>query len=314
MTLSITAETGPSGLMSRYSTHDVAVRGGIMRVGEWRAARAATAAPVILALHCLAGAHLSWSFLAEQLPNVRIIAPDLRGRGRSSALPAPFGIEQHVDDILRVMDALHLPSVVVVGHSLGAFVAVAALEAHPLRISRAVLVDGGLPLTVPLMPNTDDLLETILGRRAVGHDLVFANSATHRRFWQLHPAFARDWCDQLGDYVDYLADETLDAEACIEYRAGASAAALEADASELCGSAAVLRRLEGVGDAAVLLTAGRGMFNETPGIYSASELELSRSAWSEMRHTQVAGVNHYTIVASKRGAAAVAREVRRALK
>ncbi|RFA20800.1 alpha/beta fold hydrolase [Subtercola boreus] len=295
-----------------YHTHDIAVRGGCLRVGEWRPQGPwAEEAPVVVALHCMEGAHLVWASLAAALPEVRIIAPDLRGRGRSAGLPGPFGIDQHATDILTVMDALQLSGVTLVGHSLGAFAAVAALQARRESFTRAVLVDGGLPLTVPLTCDPADLLETVLGRRAAGLELVFSSPATHRRFRQMHPAFARDWSPELDTYVDYLLDETLGADAEIEYRPIASQAALSIDARELSGSTALWERLREVDDAAVLLTAPRGLLNEAPGVYSVRELEIARREWPGLNHRLVAHVNHYTIITSRRGAAAIATEVRR---
>ena len=53
---------------------------------------------------------------------VRLIAPDLRGRGRSNTLPGPFGMTRHADDMAAVLDFLGVPRAVVVGHSMGGFV------------------------------------------------------------------------------------------------------------------------------------------------------------------------------------------------
>lgn len=285
----------------------------MLRVGEWRASTRKTGAtaPVVLALHSMTGAHPAWSWLADQLPDARIIAPDLRGRGRSAGLPGPYGIDAHVRDILTVLDALQLSDVTLIGHSLGAFVAVGALGARPDAIRHTVLVDGGLPLTVPLTVHPSDLLELVFGRPAAGVEFAFSSAATHRRFWQLHPAFTKDWSSRLGSYADYLVEETLDQDARIVFRPVSSCAAVEADAWELSGCNAVRDRLRAIGGSAVLLTAPRGLANERPGVYSAAELELSAADRFGMPHTEVAGVNHHTIVASDRGAKAIARAVRR---
>jgi lipase len=289
-----------------------------MRVGEWRPLSPAASegaaesrSPVILALHSMTGAHPAWTWLADQLPDHRIVAPDLRGRGRSAGLPAPYGIAAHVRDVLAVLDALQLSDVTLVGHSLGAFVAVAALAERPSAFRHTVLVDGGLPLTVPLSMHSADLLELVLGRPAVGVDFAFSSAAAHRRFWQLHPALAKDWSTRLGAYADYLVEEALDEHARIVFRPVCSGAAVEADARELSGSVEVRRRLRAIRGAATLITAPRGLANERPGIYSPGELTLSADDRAGMPHVEVAGVNHHTIVASDRGARALARVVRR---
>lgn len=304
----------------RFVARDVPVAGGVMRVGEWRpSALAPTAAggasgskpPVILALHSMTGAHPAWSWLAAQFPDSRIVAPDLRGRGRSSGLPGPYGIAAHVRDVLAVLDAPQLSDVTLVGHSLGAFVAVATLAERPSAFRHTVLVDGGLPLTVPLSMHSADLLELVLGRPAVGVEFAFSSTAAHRRFWQLHPALAKDWSTRLGAYADYLVEETLDDHGRIVFRPAASPTAVAADARELSGCVDVRERLRAIGGAAVLVTAPRGLANELPGIYSRAERELSADDSCGMSHVEVVGVNHHTIVVTDRGAKALARVVRR---
>ena len=105
---------------------------------------------MVLAIHGVTANHRCWSLLAALLPGVRIVAPDLRGRGRSSELPGPWGRAVHADDVAALIRAVGSDPVVVVGHSMGAFVAVALAERHPELVERVWLVDGGLPLSGPV--------------------------------------------------------------------------------------------------------------------------------------------------------------------
>ncbi|MDQ6731816.1 MAG: alpha/beta hydrolase [Actinomycetota bacterium] len=73
-----------------------------------------------------------------------LAAVDRRGRGDSGELPPPFGIDAHVRDMVAVLDALELERALVVGHSLGAYIAAALAATHPERVTGLVLVDGGL--------------------------------------------------------------------------------------------------------------------------------------------------------------------------
>ena len=50
------------------------------------------------------------------MPQVRLIAPALRGRGSSAGLPGPFGMVRHAADLEAVIEALELPRATVVGH------------------------------------------------------------------------------------------------------------------------------------------------------------------------------------------------------
>jgi len=55
------------------------------------------------------------SILATVAETRRIVAPDLRGRGRSNALPGPYGMAAHADDVAAVIGALAAGPAVVEG-------------------------------------------------------------------------------------------------------------------------------------------------------------------------------------------------------
>ncbi|GAA0995729.1 alpha/beta fold hydrolase [Subtercola frigoramans] len=296
-----------------YFTHDVPVRGGVMRVGEWRPE--CPDAPTIVALHGMSGSHLAWQFLAEQLPEYRIVAPDLRGRGLSAQLPAPFGVASHLDDVAAISAALNVSRATIVGHSMGAFVAVAALREHPEVFVRGILADGGLPVTVPLDLADDELVEAVLGVAAARRvEFTFSSRDMYRKFWRLHPAFAGDWSEALSSYADYDLAEVVTTDGEVAFRPVANPAAVKADARELYGSHALRATLCGLRVPMTVLYASRGLLNETPGVYSGREI----AGWqaelpSTVSFVEVAEANHYTLVLSQHGAEAIAQVLRTAL-
>ena len=87
--------------------------------------------------------------LAEAVPGRRFVAPDLRGRGGSRGVGAPYGVAQHAADVVALLAELDLREVLLTGHSMGAFVAVLVAHLAPERISRVVLLDGGTPVNMP---------------------------------------------------------------------------------------------------------------------------------------------------------------------
>jgi lipase len=98
----------------------------------------------VLALHGLKGHGRRFRQLAtEQLPHLRVHAPDLRGHGYSSADP-PWTLEQYVADLVAVLDGLGVDRLAVIGHSMGATVAVHLARRVPYRVSRMVLLDPGI--------------------------------------------------------------------------------------------------------------------------------------------------------------------------
>jgi lipase len=320
-----------------YLTHDIPVAGGYLRVGEWRpdgdggeSRHTNETAPVIVALHGMTGSHLTWQFLATAMPEARIIAPDLRGRGRSAELPAPYGIGQHVADLEAVMRALRLspsehgPAPTLIGHSMGAFVSVAAISALPGVFGRAILADGGVPVTVPLNIDDDDLVEAVLGVAVARRtELTFTSHAIYRKFWRLHPGFASGWSDELAAVADYDLAEVVTDNGSVHYRPVSSHDAIEADARELYGSHAIRGTLcsltqgslrdESSVPAITVLTAPRGLLNESPGVYSEREIAGWKAELPFLTFVEVPNVNHYTLALSARGATAIAKELRREL-
>ena len=110
-----------------YRTYDVSVDGGSVRVGQWGPDDPdGTVGPTVIAVHRITGSHLAWAQVARAMPRVRLIAPDLRGRGRSAGVPGPFGMARHAGGLEAMTKVLGLPPALLVGYSMGGFVAVVA--------------------------------------------------------------------------------------------------------------------------------------------------------------------------------------------
>jgi 3-oxoadipate enol-lactonase len=71
----------------------------------------------------------------------RVIMPDLRGHGRSQIVPGPFTMEQHADDLVALLDHLKIQRAVVVGLSMGGYIAFALWRRYPERIQGLILAD-----------------------------------------------------------------------------------------------------------------------------------------------------------------------------
>src|SRR6478609_3592322 len=69
----------------------------------------------------------------------RAIVPDLRGHGRSRALPPPYTVEQLARDLADLLDHLGVEMVDVLGYSQGGAVAQQFVLDHPARCRRLVL-------------------------------------------------------------------------------------------------------------------------------------------------------------------------------
>jgi pimeloyl-ACP methyl ester carboxylesterase len=76
-----------------------------------------------------------------------VLALDLPGHGRSAGAPLA-SIEQMSDWVLRALDAAGLGRASIVGHSMGALVALECAARHPGRVERIALVGVAYPLKV----------------------------------------------------------------------------------------------------------------------------------------------------------------------
>ncbi len=99
-----------------------------------------------------------------------LVAPDLSGRGAAAGLPGPYGLRRHAEDVCALVRARQTGSgAVLVGHSMGAFVALLAAAAEPGLFRKLVLVDGGLPFpSPPEGVDVDDVLPPRSDRRSSG--------------------------------------------------------------------------------------------------------------------------------------------------
>ncbi len=129
----------------------------------------------VLALHGITANCRCWDFFAETLsPEFDFYAMDLRGRGRSEKPKSGYSPDIHAKDIVGVLDGLKIDRVVLVGHSLGAFLTLVFAARHTDRVDRIVLVDGAGHLSAEqlqkvfqsIKPALDRLTETFPSRQA----------------------------------------------------------------------------------------------------------------------------------------------------
>jgi pimeloyl-ACP methyl ester carboxylesterase len=289
---------------ARRTTEAVPVAGGDLEVGVWQPVEPVDEAPTLLCVHGISSSHRAFGWLADALPRWRILAPDLRGRGRSADLGPPYGMAAHADDLVSMLDHFGLEEVPVLGHSMGAFVAVVLGHRAPGRVSRIVMVDGGLPIPTPPGLDPDELLQTVIGPAADRLAMRFGSVQEHRDFWARHPSFAATWGPDLASYVDYdLVGEPP------ELRSAAVYEAVRDDSTDLHTGTAYAEALRELSHPSVFLRAERGMLDQPGGLFPREALAALDLPADSPRVREVEDVNHYTIVMSEHGARAVAEQV-----
>lgn len=278
-----------------YDVLDVPVSGGALHVGRWRAAD--PSAPVLLAAHGVTANHRCWAEVASR-SGCTVLAPDLRGRGRSGSLTGPAGMRRHADDLARVLDHLEVPRAVLVGHSMGAFVVAALAAEQPSRAAGVLLVDGGLPMPPPpAQMSPAEVLAAVIGPAAQRLSMTFPTPEAYLDYWRPHPALAAHWSPMVEDYLLY----DLDGD-----HSSVSVDAVRDDSVDLLDADAVAARVHRLPAGTTFLRAPYGLMGEPGGLYPPELMAAHATAFPGLRLREVADANHYTILFDPAHAATVA--------
>lgn len=278
---------------------DVPVEGGTVHVAV---AGPTSGAPVVLAVHGITASHLAWGAVARELGDeVTLLSVDLRGRGASTK-DAPYGISQHVDDLLAVLDHLEIVSPVLLGHSMGAYVVALLAARRPERASAVVLVDGGLPLPMPAGADPDAVLDATLGPAIARLRQTFESREAYHAFWRAHPAFAREgsWTPELEAYVDYD---------LVDGRSRVSEQAVRADGRDLLVDESARTAASRLAVPTLLLRAPRGLLDQPEPLIPADVAAEWSAATPGAVVEEVPDTNHYLVTLGDREAALVADRV-----
>jgi pimeloyl-ACP methyl ester carboxylesterase len=281
---------------------DIPVAGGALRVCRW-----AGTGPTVIAAHGITANALSWVPVADALAGrATLIAADLRGRAGSAALPGPYGLARHADDLIAVADHLKLEQVAIAGHSMGAFVAAVAAVRHPGRVSSLLLVDGGVTLQVPEGADIDAILQAVIGPAMRRLQMTFESAQAYLDFWRAHPALSADWSPAIETYA--LRDLVGQPPAL---RSSCNLDAVRQDATDTLLDAQTTAAIGQLSCPATLLWCERGILDEPQGLYDDARLDAAGVDRSRIAVERVGDVNHYTVLLSAKGASTVAGHIGR---
>ncbi|GCE23821.1 alpha/beta fold hydrolase [Dictyobacter kobayashii] len=238
-------------------------------------------------VHGLTASSQEWAQLGPDLAGQGwyAIAPDLRGRGLSEKPLHGYGIPYHVNDLLSLCDALNLPVVHFIGHSLGAQIGYFFAAVHPGRLDRLVLVDAG-------------------GR--IPPDTLQAIGASLQRLGQVYPSLdayieerrqtpIHQWNPFWEAYYRY--DAEIHADSTVTSRVPKAAIDEEITVNMSINADALLPRIQ----APTLITrAALGTLAPDRGIIlTTEETERVRGIIKGSRVVEIPDTNHYTIMLSE---------------
>lgn len=263
---------------------------------------------VVLAIHGIAANLMAWRSVARELTRdtrACVLAPDLRGRGKNTNLPGPYGLDAHVADLLALLDRFGARQVVLVGHSMGASIAARIAAEHPRRVASLVLVDGGLSVGEVSDEEAAAAHALTVGPAVARHALTFTSSEAYLDFWHMHPAFTEAWNDDVEAYVLHDLGGKPGA-----WRYRVNVEALEADSEQMLRDPSNRNAIDRVDAPIRVLRAERGALDDENPLIPRPVLERFVAEHPVAEVEQVLGVNHYTItLGDSRGPVRVAAAI-----
>jgi pimeloyl-ACP methyl ester carboxylesterase len=243
-------------------------------------------APPVLAVHGLTANSRCWDTIADALgPAHRFLAVDLRGRGRSGRPADGYSVAAHVRDLVGVLDGLGLARAVLMGHSLGAFIALATAAEHPDRVERLVLVDGGADLAPEHMERVLAAIRPALARLGT----VFPSMEDYLGRMRAAP-YLQPWSEAIERHCRY------------EIEPAPGGVRVNIDPAHIAEEAAHLRALRcesfypRVRCPVLILRATEGLLRPDDVLLPPEAIERMQRALPSAQHVDVTGADHYGIV------------------
>jgi lipase len=246
----------------------------------------------VLAMHGITAQHRAFSSVARDLRHPDgMVALDLRGRGNSEKPSSGYGLDAHARDAIRTLDHLGIQRGTLVGHSMGAFVALRAALLYPGRVRALMLLDGGWPQ--PEEPSEpDEEVQEGLERAYNRLDMVFETPEDYLDFWFPGQNLTlEDLPSDLADY--YLYDlERVDG----GFTPKASREAVDEDANSVFSESPTAAVLKGVGCPAALVRAAEGFFPGSKPLIPDATRNAIAEALDLRLERLLPGANHYTML------------------
>ena len=254
----------------------------------------------ILCLHGITAQHRAFTALARHLEGSRsLVGLDLRGRGDSEKPGSGYGLEAHAADVIRVLDHLGLQSAVIVGHSMGGFVALETALSYPERVRALVLLDGGWPR---FEVTSDEISEEQeqeaaaikegLERAFSRLDMTFESPEAYLDFWFPNQNLTLgDLPPDLADYYLYDLEEVEGG-----YQPKASRVAAEEDSPSVSGNGPTAEEMRNVECPVALVRAAEGFFPGSEPLISDETRDAMAGVLDIRSETILEGANHYTML------------------
>lgn len=241
----------------------------------------------IVCVHGLTANAFCFQAIADELaPDYRVFAYDLRGRGDSDKPETGYSVPIHAADLAALIEELGLERPVVIGHSLGALIALYFAAHHPQSLSKLVLIDAGAPLPWSSPEEQPAWLTASISRLGV------PVSSFKEYIERLKQApFLRPWSEYFDLYFQHDVFSNSDGSVVSKtYRAGVI------EEGERSAEARPEQQWAKVEVPTLILRAGQGMFADNDQLLPEASVERMLKEIKQCRYVNYPALNHYTII------------------
>ena len=242
----------------------------------------------IVCIHGLTANAFFFQSLADELAtDYQVFAYDLRGRGDSDKPEDGYSIPIHAADLAALIDELGLECPIIIGHSLGALIALYFAAHHPDKLSKLVLLDAGTPLPWSTPAEQPAWLTAAIDRLGT----PVPSFQEYIRRLQAAPFLGPYWNDYMNIYYQHDVLHENDGSVISKcYKAGVL------EEAEHFDEAKPEQQWEYVTVPTLLLRAGQGLFTENDQLIPEQAAEEAQRSIRNCQYMNFPALNHYTIV------------------
>ncbi|GAC1643091.1 MAG: alpha/beta fold hydrolase [Ktedonobacteraceae bacterium] len=244
----------------------------------------------IICIHGITANAFFFQAIADGLASTyRVFAYDLRGRGDSDKPEEGYSVPIHAADLAALIDELGLERPIVIGHSLGALIALYFAAHYPDKLSKLVLLDAGTPLPWNTPAEQPAWLTTTIDRLGT----TVPSFQEYIRRLKAAPFLGPYWNEYVDIYYNHDVLHENDGSVMSKcYKAGILEEATRFD------EAKPEQQWAHVTVPTLLLRAGQELFTENDHLVPESAAEDAVRTIRDCHYVNFPELNHYTIVFS----------------
>ncbi len=242
----------------------------------------------VVCVHGITANAYCFQALADGLANEhQIIAYDLRGRGDSDKPESGYSVPIHAADLAALIDELRLERPVIIGHSLGAYIALYFAAHYPEKLSKLVLIDAGAPLPWNTLEEQPPWLTASIAR--LGIPIASFDEFTQRL--KIAPFLGPYWNDYIESYFEH--DVYRHSDGSVVSKGSREAVLEEQRNLEQFNFEEQWARVR---VPTLLMRAGLGMFTEDDQLLPEASATAIQRGIKDCVYVNFPKLNHYTIV------------------